>query len=50
MFEKFKNSKEVADKLDELVRPVPEESYASTTTSSAADIQSWVDEGCLLCV
>jgi len=45
MFKKFKNSKEVADKLDELVRPVPEESYASTTTSSAAEIQSWVDEG-----
>lgn len=45
MYSKYKNSKDVADKLDDLVKPVPNEAYASISTCSKDDKELWVNTG-----
>jgi len=45
MFKKFLESKEVADKLDSVVTPVPKENSASTSTCTPEERQQWIDAG-----
>jgi len=45
MFKIYDNRKEIEDKLDDLVHPIPQDSYESITTCSDENKQKWINEG-----